>query len=378
MKASQGLFQGNMAPYGYIKDPENKNKLIIDENVADIVRRIFDLYIKGNSGYKIAKMLTTEKITSPCKYLKIPLYKNSFDQWSGKTVVRMISNVTYIGDMVGLKTRRVGYKIDKCVRNKSEDQFIIQGTHAPIVSKEVFKQANIVRDKSKKIRVRKHDDVLKGLMYCGECGSVMTLKVKVNNNGINGKDQHSFMCVQANKSRPLLYKKCENSKTISSPKVYSQLVHLLQKEFDKLKISDSDIENTLSNISKGTNTQKSIIDRKIIEIGNKIDELESQIDDLYKDKVKKIISIDDFSRIYENVQREKKEFIKKLEDLQKDHDNNKEINVLDVKKIKNMLREFLACEEPNKEFLFRLIDRIEMDKNKKIKIKCFFHNDVES
>jgi len=334
--------------------------------VSHVVERIFELFISGKSTTEIAKILTEEKIKSPAKYLNIPLYRNNIDQWIAKTIVRIIRNQVYIGNMVGLKTKKINYKLNKYIHNKEEDCVIVKNTHQPIISKKIFEEANKISAKNQIIRKRKHDDILKGFMYCQECGSVMTLKV-------GQKNQHSFLCSKANISRGNVYMACDNFKTISSPKVYEKITEILKNEFTKIKLSEEDIKKSIKNIQKTIDTDNERIENKIENMKNKIIELNEEIDSLYKDKVKNIISVDDFSRIYDNIKNEKITLQKRINEFEKEMENGYKEPCFDLKEIKKLFTQFLKCKEPSKELLYKLIDKIEMDKSQNLTVKFNFH-----
>jgi hypothetical protein len=137
MKARQGKRSGGFAPYGYIFDKE-QDKLIIDEETAPIVRRIFDLYLGGFGYTKIAKILTAEKIPSPT-IQKGHSPKNpdtAPEEWSGATISDMLGNRVFIGHTVSKQTYAISYKHKQRIANKEEDMIKVCNTHDPIVDEE--------------------------------------------------------------------------------------------------------------------------------------------------------------------------------------------------------------------------------------------------
>ena len=131
VKCEDGEFIGSFASYGYKKDPENKNKLVIDEEAANIVRMIFNWYIEGFGTQHIAFMLNQQGIPNPTKYKqKLGLnFKNSnakddLGLWNKTTVKRILKSEMYIGNMVQGKRRKVSYKSKKIVPT-SENQFFL-------------------------------------------------------------------------------------------------------------------------------------------------------------------------------------------------------------------------------------------------------------
>ncbi len=184
VKRERGEYIAPFAPYGYKKDPENINHLIIDEPAARIVRRIFARKIDGVSAYTIAKELTAEGIETPNVYMnrngvnvcgaKNP--KNS--KWHAKTVLRILRSEMYIGNMVQGKSTKVNYKVNKVISKSKEEWDIVEGTHEPIVSISDFRIVQSLLERTSMKQPNGSEGYLfSGLLYCGDCGNVMIHQV---------------------------------------------------------------------------------------------------------------------------------------------------------------------------------------------------------
>ena len=208
-KAKQGLFQGNTAPYGYKKSPDNKNKLIIDKEVSWIVKEIFKKYSKGYTRTQIVQSLNERKILPPREYLKIKGIKTENKGWRDFTITRIIANPVYIGTMVGAKTVKPNFRRKERITNPKENQLIVENMHEPIIDIETFNKCQNLKEKFKNNRNRKYDDIFKGLIYCKDCGSISTLKhkEKISKNG-NKCEINSYICSEANKG---VSKMCNNT-----------------------------------------------------------------------------------------------------------------------------------------------------------------------
>ena len=113
-KQKEGKWVGGRTPFGYIQDPNNKNKLIIFEEQAVVVRRIFDMCLEGLSFYKIALKLTNEKVKTPAEYYSFEWKSNyhlNYGLWHAKTIRDILTNRMYIGDLVQNKRNKVNYKV---------------------------------------------------------------------------------------------------------------------------------------------------------------------------------------------------------------------------------------------------------------------------
>lgn len=149
IKQKEGQFLGASAPYGYIKDPEDHHRLVPDPFAASVVRRIFEMYICGTGKSKIAEILTDEGILIPSLYKRQVLgqnYRNPNEtkntgKWTFQTVSGILKNEVYIGNMVQNKSARISYKDKKKVAQPKSRWIRKEGTHRPIVDKEVFLRA---------------------------------------------------------------------------------------------------------------------------------------------------------------------------------------------------------------------------------------------
>lgn len=137
-KRLKGDFVGSTSPYGYIKDPENKNHLIIDYEVSQNVILIFSLYAKGYSLNKIAKKLTEKNIKTPSAHKGL---SRSSKKWNDVMIKKILQNPVYIGDTLQHKTEKLSYKLTKRINVPYSMQTKVSGTHDKIVSESLFKKA---------------------------------------------------------------------------------------------------------------------------------------------------------------------------------------------------------------------------------------------
>ena len=135
-KQSSGKFIGSFASYGYMKDENDKNKLVIDEEASVVVRLIFNLYLQGNGAQRIVYILNEREIPNPTKYKHLKGFKYVNSQakdnrglWNKTTVKRILKNYMYIGHMVQHKRQKVNYKIKKIRAVPPEDWILVENTH---------------------------------------------------------------------------------------------------------------------------------------------------------------------------------------------------------------------------------------------------------
>lgn len=179
-KGESGKHTASTPPYGYIKDEKDKDKWIVDEKAAEIVRRIFNLTMDGAGPYKIAKILEADKIDIPAYHqqkLGYGLHQSkNFEypyRWCSSTIASILKKKEYLGHTVNFKTRK--HFKDKKSKYVSEDNWLIfENTHKAIIDQETFDNVQRIRE-----NVKRYPDgwgeyhPLTGLMYCADCGSKM-------------------------------------------------------------------------------------------------------------------------------------------------------------------------------------------------------------
>ncbi len=176
-KIEKGEFQGGIAPYGYKKDTNIKNHLIIDEYAAEVIREIFNMYVnKEMPPQKIADELNKREILAPAVYLKIPTFmkrksSNSDGKylWYRTQIGKILKNEVYIGNVVGRKFQKVSHKITKVRTTNPEEYIIVENMHEPIIDIDTWNKAQEKIKNKHAIRNRKFDHPLKGLVFCKEC-----------------------------------------------------------------------------------------------------------------------------------------------------------------------------------------------------------------
>ena len=162
-------------PYGYMKDPADKKKWIVDEEAAEIVKRIFDLCIAGKGPMQIAKLLTDEHIlTVKAHYAQRagkPLPEKPY-HWDPKSVAGILERPEYTGCTVNFKTYSKSHKLKKRLYNVPENQRIFPNTQPAIIDEQVFVRVQELREnKRRPAKQAERQGLFSGLLYCADCGS---------------------------------------------------------------------------------------------------------------------------------------------------------------------------------------------------------------
>lgn len=291
-KRKKGEFIGAFAPYGLMKNPDNKNMLIIDDEAAEIVRDIFHWFVdEGMSKSGITKRLNELGVPNPTaykhskgfKYSNPNVYKND-GLWSERTVLDILLNQMYIGNMVQGKQKVISYKVHDRINLKEKDWYIVQNTHEAIIDKETFEKAQKLHQRDTRVCPNKRKVyTFSGLLRCADCKKAMTRK--------SAKNIVYYSC--STYSRKL--KKACTKHTIREDVLEKAVLTAIQKQIalvDNLTQIIDEINNApvIHRESKRIN--------KLLDLKQKeLDKLNSLIDNLYMDWRTNEITKTEYKRI---------------------------------------------------------------------------------
>ena len=186
-KRRNGQYIGAFAPYGYIKHPKDKHKLVVDPDAAETVKLIFSLFLQGTSKRAIALHLNEHGAPSPSAYklLKgLPVSTRGYDEpmWGGRMIHAILTNPTYTGDLAQGRSRVKSYKVHQIETVPREEWVEVAGTHEAIIDYETFDkvQALLKRDTRTSPEGRKVH-LFSGFLKCADCGRAVTRCVSKNN-----------------------------------------------------------------------------------------------------------------------------------------------------------------------------------------------------
>ena len=179
LKGESGEYLTTIPPYGYMKDPEDKKKWVVDAEAASVVRSIFSLCVDGNGPTQIARILREKQVPTPTVYQSrmgqavrcIPP-DNPYN-WNGSTVSAILERMEYCGHTVNFKTHRQSYKIKKTIENPPEQWKIFRNTHEAIVDEETFERVQELRRNKRRPAKTGKTNLFSGVAYCADCGEKM-------------------------------------------------------------------------------------------------------------------------------------------------------------------------------------------------------------
>ena len=306
-KAKSGKFTGCLAPFGYKKDPLDKNRLIVDEDTAWIIRKIYDYARNGSGPNRIRRRLEDEEIPCPAwwnrqKGLRDHMTKFEREDpergrfiWDFTTIKEILSNPVYIGAIASQKVHyrfKIGWMGDK----RREDWIIVEGMHEAIIDRDTY---DIVQEK---VKSRKRADawgnfsLFAGLVKCGQCGSTMNIR-RANQKG----NDRIYTCSRYNK-----YGKAHCTQhRIKYNTLYSIVLEQIRSCAEKALADEQEAAEQLrENCQADEQAERLLIEQSIAEDSERIDALERIISRVYEDMVAGRITEDNFNRILERSQTE--------------------------------------------------------------------------
>ena len=365
-KKKNGLFMGGIAPYGYKRDIANdKHHLIIDEEVKNIVIRIFEMFNNGIGIQTICNTFTNEKIPIPSIYQKQTRGNKSstFGIWKAKTIENILTNPTYMGDLTQRREKKVSYKSKKRVRTNKSEWITAKGKCPAIVDKETFEIAQNIYNKNKNRSQKSHEYLFRGFLVCKECGHTISINEYKWKN--KGKQVVRHICYCNYYKKYTRYNVCTPHK-MDYDELEKEVLKDIQ-EMCKKYLLTSNFETLLKNNDKTVKLQYNLKMKKT-RVENEIKVQNTCIDralnDFYKEKITKEVYTRQYNLINDNIKR-------MIDDVKK---IDKELLLLKSKATKDdskytkIIQEYLEWKNPTKKLLSALIERIEIDENLKVKI----------
>ena len=373
MKQIKGDFVGGVAPYGYVRSEEDKNKLVIDPEAAEVVKQIFDMRLKGFGTITICRKLFEMNIAPPSKYKyeKNILYNEKYESmkyWSESCIAKILSSEVYIGNMVQGKKKSNFFDGMPLQAVDKKDWIVVENTHEAIISKEVFDAVqamkgirnNYGKKRALYRKLRDNTNVLGGKVVCGECNKKLRRVVRSQK---KNKKLYSFVC-------PIKYK-------IPTECSFEGIEEELLKDiiFKSIKMQISSmvkIEETLKTAMDSPEVKK-----EAYALTNKISETLSNIAYIKEGRVR---ATTDFSRKLLN--EEEYEAIRKQFDIELqgeierlslyEKDRNKFSKMLSVDKWVADLKKYANIKKLTPEMVDAFIDCIKLYDDKRIEIvwKC--------
>ena len=348
--------------YGYKMHPTEKNKIVVDEEVAPIVRRIFAMALDGVSCRKIAATLNEEGVPTPATYCGWNMGRRGpyAGLWSSERISEMLQNETYIGNMVQGRMVKISYKSKKCLKQPRENWVVVEGTHEPLVDAETFRKVRLLVESRKHTRSRTYDFLLKGLIFCHECGYPLAT---LNRKNAAGEERLFFVCRTYQRFTKAGVCTCHSIKE----QTVTEAVLAKVREVCQAYLNSDALTPMAEKAVEAARVADST-EGEIQALQGKIESMTANLDRMYMDKLSGILSEDDFQRIYCKVKSDRA----KLEDQLRELEKKKESPAKAEDEAKALVQRFLESACASRELLVSLIERIELSEDKQLYIKFRF------
>ncbi|MEG1725781.1 MAG: recombinase family protein, partial [Anaerovoracaceae bacterium] len=360
-KQENGQFIGAFASYGYAKDPNDRNKLVVDPYASETIKRIYEMFNSGMGKMSIARVLNNEKIPCPSEYKKSINAKyancnklNSTVYWTYSTIQNILNNEIYTGKMVQHKNNSSRYRNVQTRLVPKDEWIIIPNTHEAIISEEMWNTTqSLLKKRTREMGLTHNVSIYAGFLICGDCGRAMS---KLTSSGVV-----RFVCGTYKRYSIEL---C-SSHSIKQDNLNKIVLELINEKITKIKgflqyIEKKEKEQTNKNSAHKTSAQITKLDIQLSKIGN----LKKG---LYEDYRNEILTIEEYKSFKNDYQNQENLISKQIESLR-----SLENNELTDLKENPWIRAYKDCQvitELTRPVLDAFIDKIIVYENKSITIK---------
>ena len=352
-------------PYGYKKDPDDPKRWVVDEEAAQVVRRIFRMTVDGYGTEQIATILSEEKVLTPIAYWREKGVNRPGKSklrgpymWNSSTITHILSLQEYCGDILNFKTYSKSYKNKKRLANDRENWVIFQDVHDPIIERAVFEQVQQKRGKIRKCRTHKGErNMFSGLLICADCGHNLHFHFNQGN-----PDIKYFNCSN--------YKGNRGSCTSTHYVRVDFLEQVVLGEIRRLTKFASQFEDEFVKAVIGHSQQAEATDRKLKEkelkaLQARDEELDGLFERIYEDNVSGKLSDDRFARMSRRYEEEQKELAEKIKALRAEIDKQSSQSMTTDMFI-SLVRKYTRARKLTPRMLNELIEKIEVFNAEKI------------
>lgn len=372
-KAENGKRVSPTVPFGYVKDPDDKEKWLIDEPAAEVVRKIYALCLAGRGPSQIARQLEKEKILVPSAYYesvgrshaqKVPTNPYSWDQ---KTVVGIIENRQYTGCAVNFKSTTVSYKVHKKIHNATEDYQIIPNMQEPIISEEQWLRVQELRKHRCRPTATGRASLFSGLVYCPDCGAKL------------------HFCAAKSLKRNQEFWRCSNYKDgrgtcqihyIRDVVLERIVLEAISSLADFVKCHEPVF---LYMLAKKINAMRQKEHKRLeqaVEQGTKrIAEIDRLIEKVFEQNAIGVLSDERFSKMLQSYEKEQKALTQEVAESRQTLEEAKQ-KATDLRLLLRTLREMTEINELTPTLVNSLIERIEVHNNDKSSGHCYVKVDI--
>jgi len=354
-QAIKGDYYGAFAPYGYVKNPENRRKLIIDDEAAEVIKIMFDMAADGLGTYQIARRLTEARILVPSayKFQKYGQKEHRFDpdfpyDWNQATVRNFLQSRIYVGAVVSQKQSTKSFKNKKMVRYPESEWVVVEGMHDGIIDSDLFERVQ------RQIKIKQRDNSMKkpnlfaGLITCADCGSRLNFHASTQSKGKEGR----FLC---NRYRHSNHSATERKCTIHSI-AYRTLYDLTLERINSIiraRLTEDDVVKRIG----ANRATDNLAEKKLAKLRQRENELKMIVRKIVEQNALGEITSATFADLYGGYKSEQESLFTQIQDLEqemaavdRDRDN--------ARRFIETVRKYTISQELTREMLLDLIGTI--------------------
>ena len=356
-KGKSGEHLTTIPPYGYMKDPDNKKKWIIDEEAAAVVQQIFALCVSGMGPTQIAKWLEKHEIYNPTAYSQAkgrPVTNkptaNPY-KWTNETVSRTLERIEYLGHTVNFKTRKQSYKSKKKLWNDPSEWVIFENTQPPIVEESVFLIVQNIRRSRRRPTKMGDMGIFSGLLYCAECGGKMYQCRATNFT----EEQKYFICSTYRKGKDLC-----TTHSIKNVVLHEIVLRNLREAIEYVTQYEAEfIQEAADSRLRERDAEFSRKRETLSKAESRIAELDNLFKHLYEDNVTGKLSDERFIKMSRDYELEQ-ENLKSMAEVLREEIKQQEKQKTNVKAFISVVKKYTDMQELDASILREFIDRIEV------------------
>lgn len=372
-KQKNGDFIGSYAPYGYLKTAEDKNRIVVDEETAPIVRDIFRWKAEGVSHTRICRKLNEAGIPAPCKYryqkgiLKNERYADI--QWAPATLKTILRNPVYLGHMAQGKNNGALYEC-RGGRPQRSEWVVVENTHTAIVDADTFAKAQAVmesRHREYKAREGRYDyfqppdNILKGLVYCADCG-----KPLYRYKSVTGKGKYVTYVFLCRTYTQLMEAGC-TKKSIHETELVSAVHALLQAEIAKA----TDMGRIVERLNSGAKSKSRMgnLEQEAVDLDARLRRISGLRRSVYEDYVGGLLTEEEYRFAMGKYDADTLDLQRQLEEINRLREHHRQ-SFTPANKWLAAFQRFEIEEELTTEMVRALIERIEVTSDNRITVVC--------
>lgn len=357
----EGTYIGSKAPFGYLKDPDNKRRLIIDEKTKPIIELIYKLCLEGKGTQLIIQELMKRKIPRPSAFVEnaeklYGLTEENKYQWSHRMVLNVLRDPVYCGNMARNKRPTLSFKNSKRMYIPKSDYIYAKDTHEGIVSEEIWEQVQTMIDK-RKCNNKKglyYDNIFQGLVRCPKCGYALTPKTDYR---LKKKELIDFVHFSCSTYKKYGVNAC-SSHRIEARDLYNIVLEDIQYHGNMaLSAKEDFVEKIIEKIEVEKIDEGKELSNKLELKKNQLAELDRSYEQLYEDRLEGNITERNFNLMNVSISKKQDKLIEEIKVLEGDIEVSFETED-NYKKFMNNISKYAKIKSLNRYILNQIIDKI--------------------